>query len=94
MNFLTSRPPSIPPSPYENNPDDEWDPAVTMLTPENIDSVFASVDKTLVMFFAPWCGHCHKAKPDYMAAARFLKDYKNIAVAAVDCTKYAGNLNK
>ena len=39
----------------------------------------------LVFFYAPWCGHCKKAKPEYAAAADRVSSNK-VALAAVDCT--------
>eukprot|EP00808_Paulinella_micropora_P016905 g70693.t1 len=38
----------------------------------------------LVMFFAPWCGHCKKAKPAFIAAAKELTVRGKMG--AVDCT--------
>jgi len=38
------------------------------------------------MFYAPWCGHCKKAKPEYMQAAEKFTEDNKVAFAAVDCT--------
>lgn len=40
------------------------------------------------MFYAPWCGHCKAAKPEYTAAAQLFGDNKKVSFAALDCTKY------
>ena len=38
------------------------------------------------MFYAPWCGHCKKAKPEIEKAAEHYKDDRKVWFAGVDCT--------
>lgn len=41
----------------------------------------------LVMFYAPWCGHCKRLEPVWNHVAQSL--YKtNIRVGRVDCTRF------
>jgi len=46
---------------------------VTHLTDEDFDSTLAMSQSALVMFYAPWCGHCKRMKPEYENAATRLK---------------------
>lgn len=48
--------------------------AVAELTTENFDSFMEEHDFVLMMFYAPWCGHCKKIKPAYEEAAEQLKE--------------------
>ena len=39
----------------------------------------------VVKFFAPWCGHCKKMKPDWDKLMEEYKDNEKVVVAEVDC---------
>lgn len=55
-----------------------------LLTPATWDQKTAG--KTVfVKFFAPWCGHCKKMKPDWDKLMAEYKDSPTILVADVDC---------
>ena len=60
---------------------------VVHLTEEMFDSFVAVNPSVLVMFYAPWCGHCKAMKPHYMEAASLMKERDiNGLLAAVDAT--------
>ncbi|CAH1775049.1 unnamed protein product [Owenia fusiformis] len=78
-------PPPPPP------PEPEWSEVesdVEHLTDETFKSTLKKRKHCLVMFYAPWCGHCKRAKPEFMAAAAQFKDDRKVSFAAVDCTKH------
>ncbi|XP_029156289.1 protein disulfide-isomerase A3 [Nylanderia fulva] len=61
---------------------------VLELTDETFESELERHENTLVMFYAPWCGHCKRLKPEYAKAAELLIGYEpSITLAKVDCTE-------
>lgn len=54
------------------------------LTSDNYDSM-TSGKSVFLKFFAPWCGHCKKLKPDWDKLIEEINDEKRL-VADVDCT--------
>lgn len=61
---------------------------VNHLTDETFKPSLKKKKHGLVMFYAPWCGHCKAAKPEYTAAAEQFGGDKKVSFSALDCTKF------
>ena len=65
----------VKPTPPPSDPIEFWKDSapgyehVHMLKTSTFDSIVGSARKALVMFYAPWCGHCKHAKPAFASAA-------------------------
>lgn len=67
-------------------PEDQSEAAKTVVG-LNFDEVVNDVTKdVLVVFHAPWCGHCKQFLPDFKKAAEKLKDENGIVLAMMDAT--------
>ena len=58
---------------------------ILILTESNFDKAIAKYDYLFVMFYAPWCSHCKKFKPELEKAANILSK-ENLIVGKVDGT--------
>ncbi|XP_061394505.1 protein disulfide-isomerase A5-like [Musca vetustissima] len=76
-----------PPPPPEKNWEEEDDTEVVFLKDDNFATTLKRKKHALVMFYAPWCGHCKSTKPEFNAAAKALKEDSRLILAAVDCTR-------
>jgi len=69
--------------------------SVFQLTDDDFDDFFNTHDYVLVMFHAPWCGHCKSLSPEYAKAAQTLASQGSTSVLAkVDCTIHTGLQNR
>merc|ERR1719427_86991 len=97
IKFLTGKD-SVAPAddfipPKEDEPEEESegskeDTHVLHLTGRTFTVLVKAESSVLVMFYAPWCGHCKRMKPQYSEAAKEINTEDKVAgkLAAVDCT--------
>lgn len=82
--------PSATPPQKEKEVDWSTDPdsEIVHLMTSNFDVSLKDEKSALVMFHAPWCGHCKRMKPSYEQAAVLMKEKKLPGIlAAIDATK-------
>ncbi len=64
-------------------------PLVTELSESVFATSFTAGRVWLLIFYAPWCGHCQQAVPVVSAAAEALSDNDmGVDVGAINCAKY------
>ena len=79
-----------PPPPPAEKPWEEEPSEVVHLNDETFKPFLKKKKHVIVMFYAPWCGHCKRTKPEFVKAADHFKDDPRVELAAVDCTKHNG----
>jgi len=85
------RGPNRAPQPPPPKPWSEEAPEVTHVTAsKKFKKLLAKKDHVLTFFYAPWCGHCKAAKPEYLDAAKEFVGDEQREFVAVDCTAGAG----
>jgi len=48
--------------------------------------VLNSSNDVFILFYAPWCGHCQKMKPDWEKLATKYKSVEGLTIAKIDAT--------
>ncbi|XP_061522116.1 protein disulfide-isomerase A4 isoform X2 [Phycodurus eques] len=60
---------------------------VKVVVGNTFDEIVMDTQKdVLIEFYAPWCGHCKKLEPDFLALGKKYKSEKNLVIAKMDAT--------
>ncbi|KAM3968446.1 protein disulfide-isomerase A5 [Aphomia sociella] len=77
-----------PPPPPPEKPWAEEESAVRHLNTATFRNTLRKIKHAVIMFYAPWCGHCKSTKPEFVSAAEQFADELMVAFGAVDCTEH------
>ncbi|XP_045490093.1 protein disulfide-isomerase A5 [Pieris rapae] len=78
-----------PQEPVPTPPETPWseeETSVRHLSASNFKRSLKKAAYAIVMFYAPWCGHCKSTKPEFVKAADTFADNLMVLFGAVDCT--------
>lgn len=85
------QPPEATPTGDNADGEEVWSESesdVVHLTDSTFDGIMTASPSALIMFYAPWCGHCKAMKPAFSEAAKLMKEQGVPGIlAAVDATK-------
>lgn len=56
-----------------------------LTTKKDLQDQLADSSKSVVLFYAPWCGHCKSFKPVYASAASLLEKNDDVQFLMIDC---------
>ncbi|XP_062235458.1 protein disulfide-isomerase A4 [Platichthys flesus] len=60
---------------------------VKVVVGKTFDEIVMDTQKdVLIEFYAPWCGHCKKLEPDYLALGKKYKGEKDLVIAKMDAS--------
>ena len=63
------------------------DEPVKVVVAKQFDELVKDATKdVLVMYYAPWCGHCKKLKPVFDELAKEMAQHKDLVIAKFDAT--------
>jgi protein disulfide-isomerase/protein disulfide isomerase family A protein 5 len=88
LKFFRKLDPNYVPPPFENSVPDHWEDdagRVIHMTDDHVDAFRKKHPHFMAFFYAPWCGHCKSAKPEFAkASSRFSQ--RSMPFVAFDCT--------